>query len=385
MIIAFYSYYLNHHQIPLAEEFLRMTDVEYYFVAIEPVPEFRKKIGYKEYKDATYLIDTTNSPENETKALKLAIEADVAVFITDGMAKYEIPRLRLGKLTFEVSERWFKKGIINLFSPRLIKHQLMYYKYGRKVGVKMLACSAYAPNDYYFMRSFKNQCYKWGYFTKVEDFDLEASLDVSRRGRATILWCARFLSWKHPELPILLAKRLKEDGYIFHLDMIGSGEKYPETVELAKSLEVEDVVSFLGNMSNDEVLLQMRQHQILLFTSDRNEGWGAVLNEAMSNGCAVICSNEIGSVPFLIKHGENGLIFKSKDINSLYDNTIMLLSNPELCKQIGITAYYDIQRDWSPRSAAKRFVDLVRTIQDGNDAFFTQGPCSKALPVSNKR
>ena len=43
-------------------------------------------------------------------------------------------------------------------------------------------------------------------------------------------------------------------------------------------------------------------HIFLLFTSDRNEG--AALNESMNSGCAVVASDAIGSVPYLMRYYE---------------------------------------------------------------------------------
>ena len=36
------------------------------------------------------------------------------------------------------------------------------------------------------------------------------------------------------------------------------------------------------------------------------EGWGAVVNEAMNSGCAVVADHMIGAAPWLIRQGENG-------------------------------------------------------------------------------
>ena len=103
----------------------------------------------------------------------------------------------------------------------------------------------------------------------------------------------------------------------------------------------------------------MRKHTIFLFTSDRNEGWGAVLNEAMSNGCAVVASNEIGSVPYLIKDKVNGMIFKSCNLNDLMEKVEILLNNKEECELIRSNAVNTMQRVWSPRNAAKAFFNLA--------------------------
>ena len=62
----------------------------------------------------------------------------------------------------------------------------------------------------------------------------------------------------------------------------------------------------------------MEKTGIFLFTSDRQEGWGAVLNEAMNSGCAVVASHLIGAVPFLKKKKKNGLVYSSGDRKTLF-------------------------------------------------------------------
>ena len=194
------------------------------------------------------------------------------------------------------------------------------------------------------------------------------------------MWCSRFLKLKHPEHPVKLAAKLKADGYKFILNMFGSGDEMETTKLLAQELGVEDVVFFRGNLPNQEIIDEMRHHQIFLFTSDKNEGWGAVLNESMSNGCAVVASNRIGATPFLIKDGVNGLIFKSENIDSLYAKVKSLLDDELLRNQLSHEAYNTMSKIWNPRNAAIRFIQLVEALQNNMDTPFDDGPCSKAYP-----
>ena len=76
-----------------------------------------------------------------------------------------------------------------------------------------------------------------------------------------------------------------------------------------KKQGLENHVHLLGKMPNGEVMEAMRSHHIFCFTSDKNEGWGAVLNEAMSSGCCPVSSIATGSTPYLIKDGVNGFSF----------------------------------------------------------------------------
>ena len=382
MKIAFFTNFINHHQVHVADELYHSEGVEYTFVATEPLPDSFKKAGYPDYSTRPYLLNAYESAEKKQEALQLALYADV-VIIGSASEEYVTKRIQLGKLTFRYSERWFKSRPWYLSGPRAwVNYYKNHIRYKNK-PLYMLAASAYTANDVYAIGAYKNKVFKWGYFTTVEsEKKVEApNLSASTLESTPLMWCARFLKWKHPELPVQLAKRLKEDGYTFTIDMFGSGVEFENTRELIKQLQVEDVVHLRGNLPNKEILQQMQSHEIFLFTSDQNEGWGAVLNEAMSSGCAVVSSNRIGSTPFLIDDGRNGLIFESKNIDSLYYQVKRLIDDSNLRNQLSREAVRTMQDVWSPKNAAKQLLNLIKALQNSDEQSIPlDGPCSRAFP-----
>lgn len=46
----------------------------------------------------------------------------------------------------------------------------------------------------------------------------------------------------------------------------------------------------------------------------------------MSNGCVLIGSNAIGSIPYLLVDGSNGLVFESCNLDSLCEKVKYLLT-----------------------------------------------------------
>lgn len=382
MKIAFFTNFINHHQVHVADELYHSEGVEYTFVATEPLPDSFKKAGYPDYSTRPYLLNAYESAEKKQEALQLALYADV-VIIGSASEEYVTKRIQLGKLTFRYSERWFKSRPWYLSGPRAwVNYYKNHIRYKNK-PLYMLAASAYTANDVYAIGAYKNKVFKWGYFTTVES---EKKVEAPNLGASTLestplMWCARFLKLKHPELPVQLAKRLKEDGYTFTIDMFGSGVEFENTRELIKQLQVEDVVHLRGNLPNKEILQQMQSHEIFLFTSDQNEGWGAVLNEAMSSGCAVVSSNRIGSTPFLIDDGRNGLIFESKNIDSLYYQVKRLIDDSNLRNQLSREAVRTMQDVWSPKNAAKQLLNLIKALQNSDEQSIPlDGPCSRAFP-----
>ena len=116
------------------------------------------------------------------------------------------------------------------------------------------------------------------------------------------------------------------------------------------------------------------------FTSDKNEGWGAVLNESMNSACAVVASDAIGAVPFLLQDGENGLCYRSCDVDDLYKKVKFLLDHEEERKVMGKNAYETVTSLWNAEVAAQRLLDLSEQILQGNKrpTLYGTGPCSKA-------
>ena len=152
----------------------------------------------------------------------------------------------------------------------------------------------------------------------------------------------------------------------------------PAMEELSRELNVAEYITFHGNIPNSEIHQAMRDHDIFLFTADRQEGWGAVANEAMSEGCVLVGSDEIGAVPYLVKHKETGMIFRSGDQDSLYEQVKYLLDNPDVRKQIAKAGRESMVKLWSPANAAKSLLQLIEDIQAGRETSIIEGPCSKA-------
>lgn len=381
MKFVFYINYLNHHQVAITDELFNCLGDDFICVCTKESTSSELK-GGKDYSDRSYCINSGYNSDNYMRALYYARTADICVFGGDSM-EFALERAKHNNsgLSFEVSERWLKRGIINFLSLRLLKNLWYYYKYFRKQNFNKLCASAYAARDQYIMHSYRGRCYKWGYFTEVEHLDFVDSTDLRRTASTKFMWCARFLKWKHPELPVKLAASLKTKGYKFTIDMYGSGEELDRVRNLAVRLGVTDVLTFCGNLPNNQILDQMRKHDIFLFTSDKNEGWGVVANEAMSCGCVLVGADEIGCVPFLLEDGENGCVFKACDVDSLISKVEYLLDNPDEIKRIAINGYYTITNTWSPRKAVSSLLQLISDLQSGGDTSILDGPCSKALPI----
>ena len=376
--LVLFSNYLNHHQQPLADAFYELLGDSFAFVATMPVDDLELK-GGKDYSSREYCVVAAKDCTSKALAMNLARTSEICIFGAQSL-NYAIERAKQPNcgLSFEFGERWLKRGWINVLSPHLRRWWLNYQRYFRHKPFYKLNASAFAAADHRKLHTYEGRCYRWGYFTKKKKKnEVEASLDVSTSGIApTFMWCARFLKLKHPELPVLMAEKLRQKGHSFVIDFYGNGEEEASTRALASHLGLEDCIHFLGAVPNEQVLQAMRQHDIFLFTSDSNEGWGAVANESMSQGCALVGSDAIGSVPFLLKHRENGMIFKSCNVESLTEQVEWLLNHPFEMNRIQQAAIETMQNVWSPKQAARNFLQLVNDLQNNRECSVKDGPGS---------
>jgi len=373
MKVMFISNYFNHHQKPFSDAMYEHLKEGYVFIETDKIGEERLKLGWGISQKPTYVYHYNDHTAQCDQWIR---EADVVIF---GSAPQGLlsERLQNGKLTFRYSERLLKRG------PELWKYPLRWYRRHRenprKANLYLLCASAYAAADFQSFGCFRNRCYKWGYFPEVKQYeDIDELIKLKRP--ASILWCARLIDWKHPELPILIAKRLKEEKYSFEMNLIGNGILEDKLRSMIRELGLEDCVHMLGSMKPNQVREYMEQSQIFLFTSDRNEGWGAVLNEAMNSACGVIASHAIGSAPYLIRHGENAMLYRDGHFDDIYEKVKLLLDDPQKAACMGKKAYEAMTDEWNAHAASERLLTLCEELLHGRSGamLYESGPCSRA-------
>ena len=373
MNIVFVSLYYNHHLSSLSNSLFKLTGGHYYFVQTRPMTKGRIELGWGNTCTDSFVRQSYLDDKSYSECVKLIDDADV-VIIGSAPMSFVGKRLKHNKLTFKYSESMFKGRHFDII--RRIKFFLLNFPY-RNTTYYYLLSSAYAKQDFISLGINYEKMYKWGYFPETKKYDDIDSL-IEKKRPNSLLWTARLIDWKHPEIPVEIAKRLKEDGYGFTLDMIGVGPLENKVKDLISKYGLEDKVRLLGSMSPDKVREKMEESEVFLFTSDRNEGWGAVLNESMNSCCAVIANKAIGSVPYLIEDGENGLTYSGKNIDRIYAQVKRLLDDKELKKQLGKKAYETIVTEWNAEVAAERFIKLIESGKYKNNEMFRSGPCSRA-------
>lgn len=372
---VFVSNYINHHQIPFCNAMYEKTEGAFVFIQTQPMEEERVRMGWQEQENLPYVRYYYEEPE---VCSRLIAAAPVVIFGGVDDESYIAERLQRGRPVLRYMERLYKEGQWKAISPRgLIKKYKDHTRY-RRSPVYLLCAGAYVPSDFHLIHAYPGKMLKWGYFPETKHYDRDRLMEEKQPG--TILWAARFLDWKHPETALQCARHLKQKGYSFHMNIVGGGQMQPMVDRLMQEYGLSDVVSLLGYRTPGEVRKLMEQSDIYLATSDRREGWGAVLNEAMNSGCAVVADHMMGAAPFLIRQGENGFLYRDGRPEQLFEKVERLLEDRELCGRLGRAAMETIESLWNAETAAERLIHFCDTHEPAEE-----GPGSVAPVISERK
>ncbi|MCI9015567.1 MAG: glycosyltransferase [Clostridia bacterium] len=387
MKVTFYSNFLTHHQLPFCLEMQKRLGKDFKFVSTVKIFQWRLDLGFKDLdKEYDFIVRAYESDEEYKKAKRLALESDVVIIgsTTDELIE---ERLKLDKLTFRYRARIFMfvdgffKTIFNKEKMKLFFDR--HIKYRKNKNLYILCANAYGANDFNLFRLYKDKMYKWGYFLEINKYNIKELINKKEQNeKVQIIWVARFIKWKHPEIVIKLAKNLKNQNYNFNIKMLGAGILEDKIKEEIKKESLEDVIEVVGQVQSDKVKDYMEKANIFIGTSDSRESWGAVINESMNAGCVVIANQKMGSVPFLIKNEENGLMYnKYKELEKHVKDAIQ---NKKLREKLGANAYKTITEDWTSNIAANNLIDLFESIIDKKEFEVKDGPTSKAYKRRKK-
>ncbi len=380
--MLFLSNAFTPHQKPLSFSFNNLFK-DYKFVECNNIDKSKLPQGWKENEIPDFLVNNENFYSSNKYYIN-RIENDDIVIVGATSDNLINKRIKNERLTFKYAERLYKGNLTFLQWVRAYIGTYLHYVRFKKHNFYVLCSSAYTCADLNKFFKFRDRCFKWGYFPETKIYD-DIDNIIKSKEENSLLWCARLIDCKHPEIPILLAERLKKDSYKFKLNIVGGGEMENEIKGLIKEKNLCDCVNMIGVIQQDKVREHMEKSQIFLFTSDSKEGWGAVLNEAMNSGCSCVSSHAIGSAPYLINDGENGFLYRNGDFDDLYMKVALLLDNPDKCRKLGKRAYLTITQEWNADIAASRFYELSQAILSGNKnlELFEDGPCSRAQILKN--
>ena len=385
MKVTFFSNFINHHEIPFCNALYNLLKSDFVFVQTVEMDQERIQLGWSEaLSSLSYVKYAHENAEVYNECIELGETSDI-VIIGSAHETFIKKRIQYNLPTFYYAERLFRKSFLRAFYPPSSYKIFKRFIYpGWKSNFFLLAASAYTSYDVDRLFTFKSRRFRWGHFPKNFHYNINELLKGKEHRKLEILWVGRYIELKHPQYAIAIALRLRQEGYDFNLRFIGTGTLEPVLKKQISEYKLVENVELIGQKSPLEVRKLMEKANVFLFTSDFQEGWGAVLNEAMNAGCAIVASHAIGSVPYLIQHEYNGLIYKNGSIDDLYQKVKMLFDNGGLRNKLSTNAYETIDSIWNAQVCANRFYDFCQSLtKHQKPDIYTSGPLSNAPVLKN--
>ena len=176
------------------------------------------------------------------------------------------------------------------------------------------------------------------------------------RGRLVVLFVGALSRRKGVD--ILLSAFEGLDPKKVCLVVCGADKSAGRLIQTATSLTRTEAALFLGPQPPDRLPSVYSAANILVLPS-RFDGWGAVLNEGASAGCALIGSTMCGGSWHLIEEGVNGFRVAAGSSLALRGAIEKYTETPGLAEEHGRASMHLFHREFSPAANVLRFLRVI--------------------------
>ena len=386
MRIAFISNFINHHQLPFCNALHKRLGEDFIFIQTEPMDEERKSMGWSDNTAGVSYVKSLYLEEERAICEEWIQNCEVLIAGWTDRTDLVIKRLESRKLTIRISERIYREGQWKAVSPRGLVAKYREHTKFRKYPAYLLCAGAYVPSDFNLVKAYPGKMYRFGYFPEAKKYHLDKLFAMKdSENTVEIIFAGRFMPLKHPEYMIRLAADLTKEGDKipkFRIHMVGDGVMEESLKEMVKENNLQEKVIFYGFQTPEKVRSIMEKCHIHVFPSNELEGWGAVVNEAMNSGCAVVGSAKAGAVPYLIKQWENGVAYPDNNYDKMKEAVKYLMLHESEREEMGNKAYHTITDYWNADNAADTLLKMIEGWRSGRDCAPAEGPLSKAPVIA---
>ena len=127
--------------------------------------------------------------------------------------------------------------------------------------------------------------------------------------------------------------------------------------KMADEMGIQNYIKIIGPIESSKMQSCYCEADLVLLFS-RFDGWGMVINEAISMGIPVISNVRVGSARHLIKHSINGFLAHAVSAEELAEFLMKYIEQPALLVKHGESAL-EIFSEFTPAKNADRFADVL--------------------------
>ncbi|MFH1402998.1 MAG: glycosyltransferase family 4 protein [Candidatus Altiarchaeota archaeon] len=190
------------------------------------------------------------------------------------------------------------------------------------------------------------------------DLSYVDSLNVKAPVKKSIIFVGRLISHKHVDDLIRAFGMIIPEFPGVTLKVVGSGAERRKLEAMTSHMGLEDNVSFMGVLDNDDVIREIKNSTLLVLPSTR-EGFGIVLAEAGACGKPVVAYKS-GGVVEVVEEGVNGFLVEPRDVDALAGRIKELLSDDRLSREMGSAGRSRVEQYFTWDIAASKVLILLK-------------------------
>jgi glycosyltransferase involved in cell wall biosynthesis len=152
-------------------------------------------------------------------------------------------------------------------------------------------------------------------------------------------------TWQHPPTLILIGGVRKDDEPVLQVF-----QRQNPTLN----------IRVVPNMAHEELPAYYRLADVLVIPSLR-DGMPNSLLEGMACERAIVASN-VGGMPDVLRHGENGVLVPPGDVNALTDALLELLTDPSRRARLGRAARATVESEFPPAREIERNLEIYQHV-----------------------
>lgn len=259
-----------------------------------------------------------------------------------------------------------QKPLYKIFLKRILLQQMLfrainaflYVGWENKAFYKFYGVS---DNKLYFVpHAVDNQRFMKGYQSLSANKEKNRQEMLIGTGKRVILFVGKLTGVKRP-LDLLKAYEKIADANMA-LVYVGDGPLRSKIEKYVAENDIKDV--YITGFKNQTELPRYYAMADIFVLPSLSETWGLVINEAMCFHLPVIVSDTVGCSKDLVRHGENGFVFKTGDIDELSRYLSILVKDYKLRVETGQRSFEIIQ-EWDYKTDIRGILSAVSASTGG--------------------
>jgi glycosyltransferase involved in cell wall biosynthesis len=257
------------------------------------IPEWRKLMGWEppDYGSAEVIVGITT----ELTEAVIGEAGSDAVHVFSGLGAYP----GIHRAFVACIKAGYRVGILSESNPpngvkgfaRLLRGRTRYLRFGRRVQF-VLAMGEGAREWFHKFGFALDRIFEFAYFPPGP-LPWETSVQKMWPSAGTrLLYIGQLIQRKGVDRLLLALSQVGSADW--KLVLVGAGEEESNLKALNEKLQLANRVQFYGALANAEAMSVLSGADVLILPS-RFDGYGAVVNEALLRGVAVICSDQCGA------------------------------------------------------------------------------------------